>query len=70
LIAIFKLKDYEAAKDLANYVETIDSIGSKPYTTLDGQKLDIYPAWAGYFETLERVHIDRVVVDDDYINTL
>lgn len=70
LIAIFKLKDYAAAQDLVNYVETIDTIGSKPYTTLDGQKLKIYPSWAGYFERLEKVHIDRVTVDDDYTNTL
>ena len=57
LLGLFNLKDYKAAQDFSEYIWAVREIGSKKYTALDGQVIEVYPSWAGYFERLEEVHI-------------
>lgn len=62
-VAVFKT--YEDADDLKNRIERRSE--NDPYmikyTAKDGQEIDIYAGgWTGYFETLESVNIEHVIM--------
>lgn len=62
-VALFK--DYPTAKRLADLIESDGSKDwsySEVYKSPDGQEFTIYTPWLGYFESLEEVHVDEVVI--------
>jgi len=62
--AIGVFKDYKAACELSAAVELANKNNSNKIeiTTSDGQEFNIYANWSGYFEDLDSVEIDSVII--------
>lgn len=65
LVALFPLGKLNEARELRDYLETVDKLGTTYFTTSSGRKIEVYPAWCGYFDTLEEVRIEKVNINDE-----
>lgn len=70
IMGIFKLGQLKAAEDFKRHIETIYKLEETTYKTLDGQEIKIYPAWAGYSNSLDSVNIIKVNIDDELADIL
>lgn len=65
LVALFPLGKLEEARELRDYIEKVNKLGTTYFTTSNGRKIEVYPAWCGYFDKLEEVRIEKVNINDE-----
>lgn len=70
LVALFPLGKLNEARELKDYIHTVEKLGTTYFTTSSGRKIEVYPAWAGYFDTLEEVRIEKVNINDELAHIL